>query len=73
MPLLPEFFPGVTGFQWDAGNSEKNWLQHGPAGDPGNVTQVFHLLAPRFPAAWHAKRLARDGDGRWCPTRGRPA
>lgn len=28
MPLLPEFFPGVTGFQWDGGNSEKNWLRH---------------------------------------------
>lgn len=28
MPLLPEYFPDLTGFQWDAGNSEKNWLNH---------------------------------------------
>ena len=26
--LLPEFFPGLTGFQWDAGNSEKNGRRH---------------------------------------------
>lgn len=28
MPLLPEFFPGIAGFQWDDGNSEKNWHRH---------------------------------------------
>lgn len=28
MGLIPEFFPQVTGFEWDDGNSEKNWLQH---------------------------------------------
>ena len=28
MDLLPEYFPDLTGFQWDAGNSEKNWLLH---------------------------------------------
>ena len=28
MDLLPEYFPDLTGFQWDAGNSEKNWLSH---------------------------------------------
>jgi uncharacterized DUF497 family protein len=28
MGLLPEYFPALTGFQWDAGNSEKNWLAH---------------------------------------------
>lgn len=28
MALRPEFFPGVTGFQWDEGNSEKNWRRH---------------------------------------------
>jgi uncharacterized DUF497 family protein len=33
MALLPEFFPSVTGFQWDEGNSEKNWRRH-------RVTQV---------------------------------
>ena len=28
MRLLPEFFPQITGFQWDDGNSEKNWRRH---------------------------------------------
>lgn len=28
MRLLPEYFPELTGFDWDAGNSEKNWLAH---------------------------------------------
>ena len=28
MNLLKEYFPDLTGFQWDAGNSEKNWLVH---------------------------------------------
>jgi hypothetical protein len=28
MSLLPEYFPDLTGFQWDTGNSEKNWLAH---------------------------------------------
>lgn len=28
MGLLPEYFPDLTGFQWDAANSAKNWLAH---------------------------------------------
>jgi hypothetical protein len=28
MNLLPEYFPDLTGFDWDAGNSDKNWLAH---------------------------------------------
>lgn len=28
MGLIPEFFPQVTGFEWDDGNSDKNWFQH---------------------------------------------
>ena len=28
MALLPEYFPDLIGFQWDAGNSAKNWLSH---------------------------------------------
>jgi uncharacterized DUF497 family protein len=28
MTVLPEYFPDLTGFQWDAGNSAKNWLAH---------------------------------------------
>jgi uncharacterized DUF497 family protein len=26
--LLPEFFPDIEGFQWDEGNSSKNWSRH---------------------------------------------
>jgi uncharacterized DUF497 family protein len=29
MSLVPEFFPEIEGFQWDDGNSEKNWARHG--------------------------------------------
>lgn len=28
MALLPEFFRDITGFQWDEGNSAKNWKRH---------------------------------------------
>ena len=28
MGLLDEFIAGLEGFEWDAGNSEKNWLRH---------------------------------------------
>jgi uncharacterized protein len=28
VPLLPEFFPDLEGFQWDEGNSSKNWTRH---------------------------------------------
>lgn len=28
MPLIPEFFPEVERFQWDDGNSSKNWASH---------------------------------------------
>jgi hypothetical protein len=28
MAPVAEFFPGITGFQWDEGNSEKNWSRH---------------------------------------------
>jgi hypothetical protein len=26
--LIPEFFPDVEGFEWDDGNSSKNWARH---------------------------------------------
>jgi uncharacterized DUF497 family protein len=29
MGLIPEFFPQITGFEWDEGNSEKSWRRHG--------------------------------------------
>jgi uncharacterized DUF497 family protein len=25
---VPEFFPNIVGFQWDEGNSQKNWRRH---------------------------------------------
>ena len=25
---LPEFFPALDGFEWDQGNSSKNWMLH---------------------------------------------
>ncbi len=28
MGLLPEFLPGIVGFQWDEGNTSKNWKRH---------------------------------------------
>ncbi len=28
MALLPEFFPEIDGFEWDDGNSSKNWKRH---------------------------------------------
>ncbi len=28
MALLPEFFPDIERFQWDDGNSSKNWTRH---------------------------------------------
>ena len=28
MGVLGEFFAGLTGFDWDEGNSDKNWLSH---------------------------------------------
>jgi hypothetical protein len=28
VPLIPEFFPDIEGFQWDEGNSSKSWASH---------------------------------------------
>lgn len=39
MPLLPELFADLAGFQWDEGNSEKNWRGHGVT--KGECEQVF--------------------------------
>jgi uncharacterized DUF497 family protein len=35
----PKKLRGVTGFQWDQGNLEKNWLKHGVS--PLECEQVF--------------------------------
>jgi uncharacterized DUF497 family protein len=39
MRPLPEYFGELTGFQWDSGNSEKNWLAHGVS--RAETEQVF--------------------------------
>jgi hypothetical protein len=39
MALLPEYFPDLTGFQWDAANTEKNWLAHEVT--PAETEQIF--------------------------------
>ena len=28
MNQIPDFFPEIKGFEWDEGNSEKNWRRH---------------------------------------------
>ena len=39
MPVPPELFLHVSGFEWDAGNSDKNWRRHGVS--QGEAEQVF--------------------------------
>jgi len=39
MALLPELFPGTTGFNWDEGNSAKTWQRHGVT--QAEAEQVF--------------------------------
>jgi uncharacterized DUF497 family protein len=39
MALLPEFFEGLTGFEWDAGNADKVLERHGVS--PAECEQVF--------------------------------
>jgi uncharacterized DUF497 family protein len=37
--VLAEFFPDVSGFQWDAGNSGKSWERHQVS--DGEAEQLF--------------------------------
>lgn len=39
MSVLPEYFSALSGFQWDSGNSDKNWLAHGVS--QAEVEQAF--------------------------------
>ena len=39
MALLSELFPGITGFDWDEGNSAKTWQRHGVT--QAEAEQVF--------------------------------
>lgn len=58
MSLVAEFFPNIEGFQWDEGNSDKNWRRH--AVIQAEAEQVF-LNRPRVVAAdpSHSAREAR--------------
>jgi uncharacterized DUF497 family protein len=50
---------GITGFQWDQGNLEKNWLKHGVS--PLAREQVFFnqplVVAPDLRHSQHEERL----------------
>jgi uncharacterized DUF497 family protein len=50
---------GVTGFQWDQGNLEKNWLKH--AVSPLECEQVFFnqplVVAPDLKHSQHEERF----------------
>ena len=47
MPLVPEYFPDISGFQWDEANSDKNWHRHSVS--MSETEQVFlnHLFSSR--------------------------
>ena len=69
MAQSPRLFAGITGFQWDEGNSDKNWRRHHVT--QAEAEQVFFnrplvvALDPR-----HSNRevrhfaLGRSNDGR---------
>ena len=66
---FPEYFPDLTGFQWDAGNSEKNWLVHEVS--QAEVEQAFYnrpvLVSPdsgHSPVAARHYVLGRSNAGR---------
>ena len=59
MPTLPEFFPTVEGFQWDEGNSAKNWTRHQVS--QTEAEQVFlnrPLVVVTTPFAGEARQFA---------------
>jgi hypothetical protein len=69
MALPPELVPGITGFNWDEGNSAKTWRRHGVT--QAEADQVF-LNRPRVVddapkhTAQEARQfvLGRTGQGR---------
>lgn len=50
MALIPEFFPDVNGFEWDEGNSSKNWKRHQVS--QTEAEQVFLNRPVVVTAAW---------------------
>jgi uncharacterized DUF497 family protein len=55
----PKRLLGVTGFQWDQGNLEKNWLKHGVS--PLECEQTFFnqplVVAPDLEHSQHEERF----------------
>jgi uncharacterized DUF497 family protein len=69
MDLVPEYFPGITGFAWDEGNSEKNRLQHHVTrAESGQVFLNRPLLVVQSPGHSGGElryfALGRTGPGR---------
>lgn len=69
MAGFPEILAHCTGFQWDAGNADKNWKLHRVS--QGEAEQVFFnrpvLVAPDRPHSQPEPRFAalgRANDGR---------
>jgi uncharacterized DUF497 family protein len=69
MRVLPEYFPDLTGFNWDAGNSDKNWRAHDVT--RGETEQAFFnrpVIAARDSLHSHRERrcfvLGRTNTGR---------
>ena len=59
MALAPEFFPDIDAFEWDDGNSDKNWARHEVS--QAEAEQVFlnrPLIVAADPA--HSRREARQ-------------
>ncbi len=63
MPGLPEDLAQCTGFQWDAGNADKNWELHKVS--QGECEQVFFnrplLVAPDVEHSQREPRYAALG------------
>ena len=63
MPDLPEALAHCTGFQWDDGNTAKNWESHQVS--PAEAEQLFFnrpiLVAPDLKHSAHEPRYAALG------------
>ena len=57
MPEFPDELADCTGFQWDAGNTEKNWEQHGVT--QGETEQVSFNRPVRVAPAKYTRRERR--------------
>lgn len=57
MAAFPDELAECTGFQWDAGNSDKNWERHGVT--QGETEQVFFNRPVRVAPAKDVQQEAR--------------